>query len=225
MGGDAGAVGRCDRHEKRSGKAFAFGAVQGFQRLLPGHNADGSRRAIAHHKEQPSRTLEDGDLRHVQSIDGNMITLDNGYKLDTSKPLHIRQGYTMTSQASQGHENPKMFAFLPVSATSQINAVQMLISLSRASREVRLYTDSKAVLREAAIRPGQGASAIELIDGEPKPEVDLWQVGHNGDKTQKEPELIRELRRARQMTKREQICETVRKTANREIRMERCIER
>jgi len=67
--------------------------------------------------------------------------------------LHIRQGYTMTSQASQGHENPKMFAFLPVSATSQINAVQMLVSLSRASREVRLYTDSKAVLREAAIRP------------------------------------------------------------------------
>jgi hypothetical protein len=67
----------------------------------------------------------------------------------------------MTSQASQGRENPKMFAFLPVSATSQINAVQMLVSLSRASREVRLYTDSKAVLREAAVRPGQGASAIE----------------------------------------------------------------
>jgi len=73
-----------------------------------------------------------------------------------------------------------MFAFLPVSATSQINAVQMLVSLSRASREVRLYTDSKSVLREAAIRPGQGASAIELIDGESKPEVDLWQIGHNG---------------------------------------------
>jgi hypothetical protein len=59
-------------------------------------------------------------------MDCNTITLDNGYKLDASKPLHIRQGYTMTSQASQGHENPKMFA-LPVSATSQINAVQMLV--------------------------------------------------------------------------------------------------
>src|SRR5271166_721155 len=60
-------------------------------------------------------------------MDCNTITLDNGYKLDASKPLHIRQGYTMTSQASQGHEHPKMFAFLPVSATSQINAVQMLV--------------------------------------------------------------------------------------------------
>jgi hypothetical protein len=176
-------------------------------------------------KNNRRANLRNGDLRQVQSIDGNTITLDNGHKLDASKPLHIRQGYTMTSQASQGHENPKMFAFLPVSATSQINAVQMLASLSRASREVRLYTDSKAVLREAAIRPGQGASAIELIDGESKPEVDLWQIGHNGDTIQKEAELIREVQRSRQMTKREQIFETVRKTANREVGMERCIER
>ena len=57
-------------------------------------------------------------------------------------------------------------AFQPISATSQISAVQMLVSLSRASREVRLYADSKAVLGEAAIRPGQGASGIELIDRE-----------------------------------------------------------
>jgi hypothetical protein len=169
--------------------------------------------------------LRNGDLRQVQAIDGNMITLDNGYKLDASHPLHIRQGYTMTSQASQGHENPKMFAFLPVSATSQINAVQMLVSLSRASREVRLYTDSKAVLREAAIRPGQGASAIELIDGESKPEVDLWQIGHNGDTTQKEAELIREVRRSSQVRKREQNCETIRKPPNREMGTEKCIER
>jgi hypothetical protein len=101
----------------------------------------------------------------------------------------------------------------------------MLVSLSRASREIRLYTDSKAVLREAAIRPGQGASAIELIDGESKPEVDLWQIGHNGDTPQKEAELIREVQLSKQMTKREQICETVRKTANREMGMESCIER
>jgi hypothetical protein len=164
-------------------------------------------------------------LRHIQTIDGNTITLDNGYKLDLSKPLHIRQGYTMISQASQGHENPKMFAFLPVSATSQINAVQMLVSLSRASREVRLYTDSKAVLREAAIRPGQGASAIELIDGESKQEVDLWQVGHNGDTKLKEAELIREVQRSERMTRERQICETIRKPPNREMGMEKCIER
>ena len=62
-----------------------------------------------------------------------------------------------------------MFGFLPVSATSQINAVQMLVSLSRASQEVRLYTDSSEVLKEAAVRPGQGQSAVELIDGAQMP--------------------------------------------------------
>jgi hypothetical protein len=175
-------------------------------------------------KNNRSANLRNGDLRKVQAIDGNTMTLHNGYKLDASKPLHIRQGYTMTSQASQGHDNPKMFAFLPVSATSQINAVQMLVSLSRASREVRLYTDSKAVLREAAIRPGQGASAIELLDGESKPKVDPWQIGHNGD-TIKEAEIIREVQRSKRMTKIGQVCGTVRKTANREIGMEKCIER
>ena len=115
---------------------------------------------------------------------------------------------------------PLASTFLPVSATSQIDAVQMLVSLSRASREVRLYTDSKAVVREAAIRPGQGASAFEVIDGASQPEVDLWQIGHNGIATQKEAELIREVQRSKQMTKIEQVCETVRKTTNREIGME-----
>jgi hypothetical protein len=118
-----------------------------------------------------------------------------------------------------------MFGFLPVSSTSQVNVVQMLVTLSRPTREARLYTDSREVLLEAALRPGQGVSAVELIDGEPEPEVDLWQIGHNGDKTQKEPELIREVRRSTQMTKREQICETIRKTANREMGMERYIDR
>ena len=106
-------------------------------------------------KNNRRANLRNGDLRQVRGIDGNTIALDYGYKLDASKPLHIRQGYTMTSQASQGHENPKMFAFLPVSATSQINAVQMLVSLSRASREVRLYTDSKAVLKKRQLGPSK----------------------------------------------------------------------
>jgi hypothetical protein len=68
-------------------------------------------------------------------------------------------------------------------------------------------------------------SSVELIDGESKPEVDLWQIGHNRDKRQNEAELIWEVQRSKQMTKREQICETVRKTAIREMGMESCIER
>ena len=90
---------------------------------------------------------------------------------------------------------------------------------------IRRQRDRSEVLLEAALRPGQGMSAVELLDGEAEPEVDLWQIGHNGDKRQKEADLIREVQRSMQMTKREQICETVRKTANRKMAMERCIER
>ena len=74
---------------------------------------------------------------------------------------------------------------------------------------------------EAALRPGQGMSAVELLDGESEPEVDLWQIGHNGGTTQKEAELIRKVQRSSQMMEIEQFCETVRKTANRETGMER----
>jgi len=116
-------------------------------------------------KNNRKANLTNGDLFVVKAIDQTGISLENGRRLERSKPLHIRQGYTITSQISQGHERAKMFGFLPVSATSQINAVQMLVSLSRASQEVRLYTDSSEVLKEAAVRPGQGQSAVELIDG------------------------------------------------------------
>jgi hypothetical protein len=118
-----------------------------------------------------------------------------------------------------------MFGFLPVSSTSQVNVVQMLVTLLRPTREARLYTDSREVLLEAALRPGQGMSAVELMDGEPEPEVNLWQIGLSGDTTQKEAELVREVQRSRQMTKRGQIWEMVKETTNREMGMERCIEK
>ena len=115
---------------------------------------------------QLKKTMEQRAYTRIgKAIDENGILLENGRRLSLDKPLHIRQGYTITSQTSQGHERAKMFGLLTVSATSQINAVQMLVSLSRASREARLYTDSFDVLREVAVRPGVGRSALELVEG------------------------------------------------------------
>jgi hypothetical protein len=97
--------------------------------------AVGERVLITKNNRKASPT--NGDLLEVKAIDDTGILLENGRRLERSKPLQIRQGYTITSQTSQGHERAKMFGFLPVSATSQINAVQMLVGLSRASQEVR----------------------------------------------------------------------------------------
>jgi hypothetical protein len=62
----------------------------------------------------------------------------------------------------------------------------MLVSLSRASQEVRLYTDSSEVLKEAAVRPGQGQSAVELIDGVEISKNDSA-MGHYDKALRKEP--------------------------------------
>jgi hypothetical protein len=71
-------------------------------------------------KNNHKASLTNCDLLEVKAIDQTGILLENGRRLERSKPLHIRQGYTITSQTSQGHERAKMFGFLPVSATSQI---------------------------------------------------------------------------------------------------------
>jgi hypothetical protein len=53
--------------------------------------------------------------------------------------------------------------------------------------------------------------------------VVLWQIGHNGDAI-KEAELIREVQRLGRVTKKEQICQTDKKIAYREMGTG-CIER
>ena len=198
---------RCGDHwevTRREDQAV-FVAKDGKERQLPLHLAQdfnvyraesmpvavGERVLIT--KNNRKASLTNGDLLEVKAIDQTGILLENGRRLERSKPLHIRQGYTITSQTSQGHERAKMFGFLPVSATSQINAVQMLVSLSRASQEVRLYTDSTEVLKEVAIRPGQGRSAVELIDGVAMPRNGS-STGHDGKELaqeldQKDPSL------------------------------------
>ena len=58
---------------------------------------------------------------------------------------------------------------------------------------MRLYTDSSEVLKEVAIRPGQGRSAVELIDGVAMPRNGS-STGHDGKELgqeldQKDPSL------------------------------------
>ena len=107
------------------------------------------------------RGLYNGDLVKVQKIEGNLLHLDNHRVLDASQGLHLRQGYSVSSQASQGHQCDVTLAFLPASAENQIDAKQMTVTVSRAREQLRIYTDSTAVLREAATRSGDRESARE----------------------------------------------------------------
>ena len=105
-------------------------------------------------KNNRKASLTNGDLLEVKAVDQTGILLENGRRLERSKPLHIRQGYTITSQTSQGHERAKMFGFLPVSATSQINGGEDTIrTLKHAKRPRRSHVH------------GCGAAEIHLDRG------------------------------------------------------------
>ena len=107
------------------------------------------------------RGLYNGDLVKVQKIEGDLLHLDNHRVLDASQGLHLRQGDRVSSQASQGHQCDVTLAFPPASAENQIDAKQMTVTVSRAREQLRIYTDSTAVLREAATRSGDRESARE----------------------------------------------------------------
>ena len=110
-------------------------------------------------KNNRGANLRNGELCKVAAMDEDRITLDNGRQLNTARPLHVRQGYSVTSQTSQSHESVKMFGFLPVSSTSQINVVQMLVSL-----RLKLPPLNKPQTEEArrSIRPAYHGLPVKL---------------------------------------------------------------
>ena len=75
-----------------------------------------------------------------------------------SGPLHLDQGVAVTSHASQGKTVDQVIVSVPVAAFSQTNEAQFYVSMSRARHAVHLYTDSKAALKEAVMRPSERLS-------------------------------------------------------------------
>ena len=82
-----------------------------------------------------------------------------------SGPLHLDQGIAITSHASQGKTVDQVIVSVPVAAFSQTNEAQFYVSMSRARYAMHLYTDSKAALKEAVIRPSERLSPFELLEG------------------------------------------------------------
>jgi hypothetical protein len=68
-----------------------------------------------------------------------------------------------TSHASQGKTVDQVIVSVPVSAFSQANQAQFYVSMSRARASMHLFTDSKAALKEAVMRPSERLSPYEFI--------------------------------------------------------------
>jgi hypothetical protein len=99
----------------------------------------------------------------VTAIDRDSITVGDGWVINRSKSLYLDQGLAVTSHASQGKTVDQIIVSVPVAAFSQANEAQFYVSMSRARHAMHLYTDSKAALTEAVIRPSERLSPLEFL--------------------------------------------------------------
>jgi hypothetical protein len=108
--------------------------------------------------------FRNNELCTVTAIDGESITVGGGRVIKRSGPLHLDQGVAVTSHASQGKTVDQVIVSVPVAAFSQTNEAQFYVSMSRARQAMHLYTDSKAALKEAVMRPSERLSPLELLE-------------------------------------------------------------
>jgi hypothetical protein len=109
--------------------------------------------------------FRNNELCTVTAIDRESITVDDGRVIKRSGSLHLDQGIAATSHPSQGKTVDQVIVSVPVAAFSQTNEAQFYVSMSRARHAMHLYTDSKAALKEAVMRPSERLSPLELLEG------------------------------------------------------------
>jgi hypothetical protein len=108
--------------------------------------------------------FRNNELCTVTAIDRESITVNGGRVIKRSGPLHLDQGVAVTSHASQGKTVDQVIVSVPVAAFNQTNEAQFYVSMSRARHAMHLYTDSKAALKEAVMRPSERLSPLELVE-------------------------------------------------------------
>jgi hypothetical protein len=109
--------------------------------------------------------FRNNELCTVTAINVESITVGGGRVIKRSGPIHLDQGVVVTSHASQGKTVDQVIVSVPVAAFSQTNEAQFYVSMSRARHAMHLYTDSKAALKEAVMRPSERLSPLELLEG------------------------------------------------------------
>src|SRR5258708_4456116 len=80
------------------------------------------------------------------------ITTSHGGVMPTTALLHLDQGISVTSHASQGKTVDNVIVSAPVAAFAQVSQAQLYVSMSRARRSMHLLTDCKEELRNARKR-------------------------------------------------------------------------
>jgi type II secretory pathway component PulJ len=108
----------------------------------------------------------------IESISESELMLTNGAKLDLRRPMHLDQGYAVTSHSSQGQTVDQVLVAAPVRSMDLVSAIMFYVGVSRARNHVQVFTDSRAALLEAVEENlGVRTAAVEAM-GEVKPSND-----------------------------------------------------
>jgi conjugative relaxase-like TrwC/TraI family protein len=108
--------------------------------------------------------------------EGGDIRLDNGWLVSKDAGL-FRSGFVETSFGSQGRTVQRVILGMSSSSLAATNTEQLYVSASRAKEWLRLYTDSKADVREAVQQSSQKLAAVDLVGlpKQQKPKPSRWE--------------------------------------------------
>jgi len=91
-----------------------------------------------------------------------VIVLENGWRLD-EKFKHFEYGWTLTSHAAQGRTLDRVFIAQSEMSRGASDMKQFLVSISRGSKGVKIYTDDIELLRDYVSRERESLMASELF--------------------------------------------------------------
>lgn len=106
--------------------------------------------------------LKNGTVRTVAGFtEGGNIRLDNNWVIAADAGL-FRYGFVDTSFASQGKTVQRVLLGMSSASAPAMSSEQMYVSASRGKEWLRLYTDSKEMVRDAVQRSSQKLTALDL---------------------------------------------------------------
>jgi len=109
-------------------------------------------------------TVRNGDAHAVAGFtDAGNIRLDNGWVISGKEAGHFRYGFVETSIGSQGRTVKQVLLGMSVAMGKAVNMQQLYVSASRAWHRLRLYTDDKDAVRDAAQRDSRKLLALDLL--------------------------------------------------------------
>jgi hypothetical protein len=148
------------------------------------------------------------DMGTIERIDSNQICVKmDGVKertvtFDASQMPHFDHGYAVTSHSSQGLTADRVLVNMDTKVHPElINTRFAYVSVSRASEDVRIYTNDAAVLSERLSTDVSKTSAVDLEKAPVKP-------AHNQEPQTKEPPMNNSKEHSQQELRRQTLAET-----------------